>query len=176
MTPRLPLLLTLLAAHLAQPALSGIVSTDGHWHAETIAGELIIASLPDGREHHRRALMPQSGERSATAALLAHQNPHGVLLALEGAAELWFIALDEDAGPFHQGFVHSYIAGMEESLASESGLFARQRIMLEAPLIRLQDEPDEIYILQGIRTDGTCVRIHLIAKREIGPCPEDPSQ
>lgn len=161
---------TILVAHAPLPSRAETQSTDGQWRAGVDHGTLVIFAQDEVAAFHRRSLIARDGHTSQSAAILAHGDPFGFVLALEDAPELWFIALDPDAGPFHQGFVHSYIAGMEESLVSEAERFARMRIDLTAPLVALRPDPEDRYAIEGLRADQSCVRVHLIAKREIGPC------
>lgn len=154
--------------------LAGEVSLDGRWLARAGAGAFTVTDVASGTEAHRRALTGADGTAARSAAILAHDDPAAFLVAPQGVAEVWLVALDADAGPFHQGFVHSYVAGMEESLVSESGRFARQRIELTAPVRALARDPQKRFTVQGLRADGQCVRIHLVARREIGPCPAQP--
>ncbi len=155
---------------LSAPAIAQVRSSDGHWQAEIAADALNIRIVATGDIAHDRPLVARDHALSSTAAIMAHDTPPAFLVALGQAPELWLVALDADAGPYHQGFVHSYIAGMEESLSQERGRFARLRIDLSAPLIALRPDPDDRRAVQGIRANGTCIRIHLVAKREIGPC------
>lgn len=155
---------------LSAPAPAQPHSGDGFWQAEIDNAHLVIRDQATGDIPHDRPLVARDHALSSTAAIMAHDTPPAFLVALGQAPELWLVALDADAGPYHQGFVHSYIAGMEESLSQERGRFARLRIDLSAPLIALRPDPDDRRAVQGIRANGTCIRIHLVAKREIGPC------
>lgn len=93
------------------------------------------------------------------------------LVALDGVPELWEIALFPDAGPFHDGFFHSNETGMEESLPAEEGMFARLRIVLDAPVAALEPVAGKRYPVIGTRIDGTRVEINLAAKREVAVLP-----
>lgn len=162
----------LLCSALPLAARAQSQSTDARWRAQVRSAAIAITDQQTGRLAHQRDLETRDHTIAPDAALLFHQNPQGFLVALTGAAEMWFIALDEDAGPYHDGFVHSYLTGMEESLASEEGRFARLRIDLSQPLTALAHDPADPRAIYGWRADGTCIRVHLIAKREIGPCPQ----
>lgn len=148
-------------------------SDDGQWRAEILESTLIISqATPDGAAYFPMSIRILDSRKhilSPTASLLYLSPQEAFTVAPSAAPELWLIALREDAGPYYDGFVHSYIAGMEESLTSEEGRFARLRIDLETPVanLRITDDPRAV---EGLRPDGTCVRIHIIARREIGDC------
>lgn len=154
---------------LPSTAGSATISHDGVWQAETHDGQLVISDLRHQTPAHHRRLETRTHHIAPGAVLMVQNDPFGFVLALDAAPELWFIALAPDAGPFHQGFVHSYVAGMEESLVSEQGRFARLRIDLSQPLVALSPAPLR-FAVNGWRADGSCVTIHLIARHEIGPC------
>ncbi|MGJ8561503.1 MAG: hypothetical protein ACSHX3_14815 [Litorimonas sp.] len=147
-------------------------SSDLLWRAEVQTGTLTIYADPAATVAHTRRLDGRDHAVSQTAALIYHAGQNAFLVALADAPELWLVDLDADAGPYYDGFVHSYIAGMEESLASEEGRFSRLRIDLDTPLTALVPAADDPRAVDGLRADGSCVRVHLIAKREIGPCPD----
>lgn len=169
---RLAFVLVVLAS---VPAHGQVTSGDGAWIARTVADGhfLVIEDASTGLAVHRRALMSRDHLDTRAAALLALPARRSFLLALDGAPELWEIALDVDAGPFHDGFVHSWESGMEESLAAEEGRFARQRIWLEAPLAALAPMPGKRHAVIGTRPDGTRVEINLAVKRELGVLPAE---
>ena len=169
------LCLSLLAIGRAFANVPFCESDDGQWRAEITKGTLIISKAgPNGA-----AFLPMSSRildsrkhiLSPAASIVYLAPQEAFLVAPSAAPELWLIALREDAGPYYDGFVHSYIGGMEESLASEEGRFARLRIDLEAPVAALQTT-DDPRAVEGVRADGTCVRIHIIARREIGNCAD----
>lgn len=154
----------------AAPALAeGVISADGRFVAtlDDDGGTLVVADAATGDEVHRRALDDREGTPQRAAAMIAVPDRQSLLIALAPAAELWEVALFEDAGPFHQGFVHSYLTGMEESLAFEVGLFARQRIFLSDPVTALMLHPDDRLSVLGRRADGSTVRIQMAVRREI---------
>lgn len=152
------------------PALAqGVASADGRFVAlfDDSGRTLVVQDAASGEEVHRRALTARDGSPQVAAAVIAVPDRQSVLIALAGAAELWEVALFEDAGPFHQGFVHSYIVGMEESLEFEVGLFARQRIFLSQPVAALALHPTDRLSVLAWRADGSAVRIQLAVRREI---------
>ena len=169
---RLALALLVLASG---PARGQVTSGDGAWIARTAVGGhvLVIEDAATGAEAHRRPLVSRDHVDARAAALLALSARRSFLLALDGVPELWEIVLSPDAGPFHDGFVHSWESGMEESLPAEEGLFARQRIILEAPLEALAPLPGKRHAVIGTRADGTRVEINLAVKREVAVLPSD---
>lgn len=164
--------ITIAAIAFTFPALavfSQVTSWDGQWISRLEDGGqvLVITNAETGEEAHRRRLISRDHIQTRAAAMVAAEARKSLLIALEGAPELWEIALFPDAGPFHDGFVHSYEKGMEESLPAEAGMFARRRILLEAPLIGLRLEPERKNWAYGIRADGARVEINLIVGREV---------
>lgn len=159
----------------AGAALGQVTSGDGAWIGLLEAGghELVIAEAASGADTHRRALVSRDGTVARGAALIAVPARRSFVIALEGFPELWEVALDPGAGPFHDGFVHSYEAGMEESLAAEEGLFARQRIVIDAPVTGLAPMPGKRYAVVGTRADGRRAVINLAVKREIAVLPPE---
>ena len=149
---------------VAEPVLDGA----GLWAADISGGNtLAIRSTETGDQVHLRPLVGRDGTAAGAAALIAAPVRRSFLLALDSVPELWEIALFPEAGPFHEGFVHSYTTGAEESLSREEGMFARQRIMLSRPLIGLTLHPDDRFSVLGTRADGSVVRIHLAVRLEI---------
>lgn len=152
------------------PALSqSAASADGRFIALFDDGgrTLVVQDAATGAELHRRALSARDGSSQTASAVIAVPDRQSVLIALSPAPELWEVALFEEAGPFHQGFVHSYVAGMEESLEFEVGLFARQRIFLSHPVTALALHPSDRLSVLAWRADTSAVRVQLAVRREI---------
>lgn len=170
------LISSLLAIALGTPAAFGqVTSGDGAWIARALndGHVLAIEDRATGAVAHTRSLVSRTGGETRVAALIAVPARRSFLVVLEGVPELWEIALFAEAGPFHDGFVHSWEAGMEEGLAAERGLFARQRIMLEAPVVALAPRPGKRYSVIGTRADGTRVEINLAVRREVAVLPPE---
>lgn len=150
-----------------------VASGDGQWIArlENAGTSLVVARAATGAVAHVRPLETRDHVATRAAVLIALAARRSFLVALEGAPELWEIALFDEAGPFHDGFVHSYEKGMEESLSAEEGLFARLRIMLEAPVVALEPVPGKRVSVIGTRADGTRVEINLVVRREVAVLP-----
>jgi len=160
---------------MAGDVAADVASGDGQWLARLEDGGqvLVIVATDTGEVAHRRALASRDHLARGGAALIALPARQSFVVALDGAPELWEIALAADAGPFHDGFVHSYESGMEEALAAEAGRFARQRIKLSAPVVALALMPGKRHAVIATRTDGTRVVIHLAVRREIAVLPPE---
>lgn len=163
------LLLSILIPFAPALAGDGVTSADGRFVAtlDDDGATLVVADATSGEVLHRRALDARDGSPQRAVAMIAVPDRQSILIALAPEAELWEVALFEEAGPFHQGFVHSYLTGMEESLAFEVGLFARQRIFLSEPVTALMLHPDDRLSVLARRADGSTVRIQLAVRREI---------
>ena len=172
---RLVFLAAALLFAAAGACASDVPSGDGKWIArlESAGSVLAIADAATGVVAHLRPLDTRDHGKARAAAVIAVPARRSFLVALEGIPELWEIALFPEAGPFHDGFVHSYETGMEESLSAEEGLFARLRIILDAPVDALEPAPGKRYAVIGTRGDGTRVEINLAAKREVAVLPSD---
>lgn len=159
----------------ANAAMGDVASADGQWRARLAAGGhvLVIEGGMTGAVAHQRALDTRNHVAARAAALISLPDRRSFLIALDGVPELWEVALFEDAGPFHEGFVHSWEAGMEESLAAEVGMFARQRILIEAPVAALAPIPGKRHSVIGTRVDGVRVEINLAVRREVAVLPPE---
>ena len=145
------------------------ISHDGQWlavanylpHTLTIlaTADLSVAKVIDVRA--------RDGTTSRVSAVYQAPRRKSFVLALKDAAEIWEIATDPLAGPFHEGFVHSHEAGMEESLAAERGLFARRRIVIESPLDDFFFTPDYRNLIGSNRDGDKGVVVNLDVGREI---------
>ncbi|MGL4528437.1 MAG: cytochrome D1 domain-containing protein [Aestuariivirga sp.] len=145
------------------------MSHDGQWlavanylpHTLTIlaTADLSVAKVID--------VSARDGTTSRVSAVYQAPRRKSFVLALKDAAEIWEIATDSLAGPFHEGFVHSHEAGMEESLAAERGLFARRRIVIESPLDDFFFTPDYRNLIGSNRDGDKGVVVNLDVGREI---------
>ncbi|MGB8811635.1 MAG: cytochrome D1 domain-containing protein, partial [Paracoccaceae bacterium] len=113
----------------------------------------------------------KDGTPSRVSAVYQAPDRQSFVLALKDAAEIWEVATDPEAGPFHDGFVHSYQADMEESLAAEKGLFARRRIRIAAPLDDFFFSPDYRNLIGTNREGDSGVVVNLDVGREIASLP-----
>lgn len=93
------------------------------------------------------------------------------LVTLVDVAEYWLIATDPNAPPVYEGFVHSREAGMIEGLPSSQGLFARRRVILDAPIMQLTFSAD-MREMTALTADGLrLVTYNLNVNRKIADVP-----
>jgi mono/diheme cytochrome c family protein len=149
------------------------MSHDGKWLAVAnyLPATLTILSTADLSVAAVRPVTARDGTPSRVSAVYQAPNRKSFVLALKDAPEIWEIATDPEAGPFHDGFVHSYEAGMKEALAEERGLFARRRIQLEAPLDDFFFTPDYANLIGANREGDRGVVVNLVVGREIADLP-----
>jgi len=149
------------------------MSSDGKWLAVAnyLPHTLTILSTADLSVAQVRKVIALDGSESRVSAVYQAPQRQSFILALKDAPEIWEIATTEDAGPFHDGFVHSYEKGMEESLAAEEGLFARRRIKVAEPLDDFFFTPDYANLIGTNRGGDKGVVVNLIVGREIAELP-----
>ena len=149
------------------------MSADGKWLAVAnyLPHTLTILSTADLSVVQVRKVIAVDGNESRVSAVYQAPQRDSFILALKDAPEIWEIATTEDAGPFHDGFVHSYEKGMEESLAAEHGLFARRRIRVAEPLDDFFFTPDYANLIGTNRGGDKGVVVNLIVGREIAELP-----
>ncbi len=149
------------------------MSHDGKWLAVAnyLPETLTILSTSDLSVAKVIAVKGREGTPSRVSAVYQAPDRKSFILALKDVPEIWEIATDPDAGPFHDGFVHSYEAGMEESLAAEKGLFARRRIDVSAPLDDFFFDPGYHNLIGANREGETGVVVNLDVGREIANLP-----
>ncbi len=149
------------------------MSHDGKWLAVAnyLPTTLTILSTDDLTVARVIVVEGRTGVPSRVSAVYQAPNRKSFILALKDVPEIWEVATDPDAGPYHDGFVHSHEAGMEEALASESGLFARRRIDVSAPLDDFFFDPDYRNLIGANRAGETGVVVNLAVGREIAALP-----
>jgi WD40 repeat protein/cytochrome c553 len=149
------------------------MSHDGKWLAVAnyLPATLTILSTDDLSVAKVLQVQGRDGRESRVAAVYQAPQRKSFVLALKDVPEIWEVATDPDAGPFHDGFVHSHEAGMEESLAAEKGLFARRRIDVTAPLDDFFFDPDYRNLIGANREGETGVVVNLDVGREIATLP-----
>ncbi|MEZ5912353.1 MAG: cytochrome D1 domain-containing protein [Paracoccaceae bacterium] len=149
------------------------ISHDGKWLAVAnyLPATLTILSTDDLTVAALREVRGRDGTPSRVSAVYQAPDRKSFVLALKDLPEIWEIATSPDAGPFHDGFVHSHEAGMEESLAAEHGLFARRRIALSAPLDDFFFDPGYRNLIGANRAGETGVVVNLVVGREIASLP-----
>ena len=149
------------------------MSHDGKWLAVAnyLPNTLTILATDDLSVAKIIDVVGREGDPSRVSAVYQAPDRKSFVLALKDVPEVWEIATDPDAGPYHEGFVHSFEKGMEESLAAETGLFARRRIMVEAPIDDFFFSPDYQNLIGTNREGDKGVVVNLIVGREIAELP-----
>ncbi len=154
------------------------ISSDGKWIAVAnyLPMTLTILDAETLLPVRVRPVTARDGTPSRVSAVYQAPQRDSFILALKDAPEVWEIATKSDAGPFHDGFVHSHEAGMEESLAAESGLFARRRIETAEPIDDFFFTPDYRHLI-GAARDGEIGRRHQPDRRprDRAPAPARPA-
>ncbi|HRM74917.1 MAG TPA: cytochrome D1 domain-containing protein, partial [Paracoccus sp. (in: a-proteobacteria)] len=132
---------------------------------------LTILSTDDLGVASELPVVARDGRESRVSAVYQAPERKSFVLALKDAPEIWEISTDPDAGPFHDGFVHSYEKDMVEALGAQKGLFARRRIQTEEPLDDFFFTPDYRNLI-GTNREGTKgVVVNLDVGREIAELP-----
>lgn len=149
------------------------MSHDGKWLAVAnyLPRTLTILSTEDLSVAKVIDVKARDGRLSRVSAVYQAPSRKSFILALKDAPEIWEVATSPDAGPFHEGFVHSHEEGMEESLAAEKGLFARRRILVESPLDDFFFTPDYRNLIGSNREGDKGVVVNLDVGREIATLP-----
>lgn len=96
----------------------------------------------------------RDGTPSRVSAVYQAPQRKSFILALKDAPEIWEVATDPEAGPFHDGYVHSYEKDATEAFGAQQGLFARRRIPTEEPLDDFFFDPDYRNLI-GTNREGT---------------------
>ncbi|ADZ69001.1 nitrite reductase [Polymorphum gilvum] len=149
------------------------MSHDGKWLAVAnyLPMTLTILSTDDLSVARVIDIVGRNGTASRVSAVYQAPQRRSFILALKDAPEIWEIATSEDAGPFHDGFVHSHEAGMKEALGAEQGLFARRRIIVAEPLDDFFFTPDYRNLIGASRDGERGVVVNLVVGREIADLP-----
>lgn len=111
------------------------------------------------------------GTPSRVSAVYQAPDRNSFVLALKDVPEIWEITTDPNGGPYPEGFVHSYEAGMPEALVSQKGLFARRRIQISAPLDDFFFDHGYRNLIGANRQGETGVVVNLDVGREIATLP-----
>ncbi|MFO1171880.1 MAG: cytochrome D1 domain-containing protein [Hyphomicrobiaceae bacterium] len=149
------------------------MSHDGKWLAVAnyLPQTLTILATEDLSVAKVIAVKSKDGVPSRVSAVYQAPDRKSFILALKDAPEIWEIGTSPDSGPFYDGFVHSHDEGMEESLASEKGLFARRRIVIGAPLDDFFFTPRYHNLIGSNREGDKGVVVNLDVGREIATLP-----
>lgn len=149
------------------------MSQDGKWLAVAnyLPRSLTILSTDDLSPVAIRDVIARDGTPSRVSAVYQAPQRRSFILALKDAPEIWEIGTTEDAGPFHDGFVHSHEKSMEEQLGAEEGLFARRRILIDEPLDDFFFDPDYRHLIGANRAGNKGVVVNLDVGHEIAELP-----
>lgn len=149
------------------------ISADGKWLAVAnyLPHTLAILSTEDLSPVLVRPVIARDGTESRVSAVYQAPQRQSFILALKDAPEIWEIGTTEDAGPFHDGFVHSHEQSMKEALGAEEGLFARRRIAVEEPLDDFFFTPDYRNLIGTSRSGDRGVVVNLDVGRAIADLP-----
>jgi len=149
------------------------MSSDGKWLAVSnyLPMSLTILSTKDLSVANIREVRGFDGTPSRVSAVYQAPQRNSFVLALKDTPEVWEITTDPDGGPFHDGFVHSYEAKMNEALVAEKGLFARRRIPVKEPLDDFFFTPDYRNLIGTNRAGDKGVVVNLDVGREIAELP-----
>ena len=149
------------------------MSSDGKWLAVAnyLPMTLTILSTTDLSVARVIEVKGRDGTPSRVSAVYQAPDRKSFVLALKDVPEIWEVATDPDAGPYHDGFVHSYEASMEEALGAEEGLFARRRIAISAPLDDFFFDHGYHNLIGANREGETGVVVNLDVGREIASLP-----
>ncbi|HMN37652.1 MAG TPA: cytochrome D1 domain-containing protein [Hyphomicrobium sp.] len=145
------------------------MSKDGKWLAVAnyLPHTLTILSTADLKVEKIFEVADAKGATSRVSAVYQAPTRDSFILALKDVPEIWEIATNPNAEPVFEGFVHSHEKGMQEALASSSGLFARRRIPTSQPLDDFFFDPDYRNLIGAARDGGKAVVVNLIVGREI---------
>jgi Cytochrome D1 heme domain len=149
------------------------MSADGKWLAVAnyLPTTLTILSTDDLTVKTVINVAGRDGTPSRVAAVYQAPQRGTFVPALKDVPEIWEIATSEEGGPYAEGFVHSNEAGMVEALGVQSGLFARRRIAVTAPLDDFFFSPDYRNLIGANREAKTGVVVNLDVGREIAELP-----
>lgn len=149
------------------------MSHDGKWLAVAnyLPHSLTILSTDSLGLAKTIPVVARDGGESRVSAVYQAPDRKSFVLALKDAPEIWEIATDPEAGPFHDGFVHSHEKNMNEALAAEKGLFARRRILTKEPLDDFFFSPDYRNLIGTNRDGDKGVVVNLDVGREIAELP-----
>ncbi|WP_207102600.1 cytochrome D1 domain-containing protein [Paracoccus shandongensis] len=132
------------------------LSHDGQWLAVAnyLPQTLTILSTDTLEPVRVIDVAARDGTPSRVSAVYQAPDRRSFILALKDAPEIWEIATDPDAGPFHDGYVHSYEKGATEAFGAQRGLFARRRIPTQEPLDDFFFDPGYRNLI-GTNREGT---------------------
>lgn len=132
------------------------MSHDGQWLAVAnyLPQTLTILSTATLEPVKVIDVVARNGAPSRVSAVYQAPQRKSFILALKDAPEIWEVATDPAAGPFHDGYVHSYEKDAVEAFGAQEGLFARRRIVTEEPLDDFFFDPGYKSLI-GTNREGT---------------------
>lgn len=149
------------------------LSHDAKWLAiaNHAPNQLAIQSVETGDIVKVFDMVGRDGTLSGVEGVYTDPKRRLFLVTLRDVPEYWLIATDPSAPPVYEGFVHSQEAGMIEALPSSEGLFARRRVILEQPIMRLTFSQD-MREMTATTLDGLFqVTYNLNVNRQIAAVP-----
>ncbi|WP_374300346.1 cytochrome D1 domain-containing protein [Paracoccus sp. (in: a-proteobacteria)] len=132
------------------------MSHDGKWLAVAnyLPQTLTILSTETLEAAKVIDVTARDGRPSRVSAVYQAPERQSFILALKDAPEIWEVATDPQAGPFHDGYVHTYQKDATEAFGAQEGLFARRRIPVEEPLDDFFFDPGYKNLI-GTNREGT---------------------
>ena len=132
------------------------MSHDGQWLAVAnyLPQTLTILSTETLEPAKVIDVAARNGAPSRVSAVYQAPQRKSFILALKDAPEIWEVATHPDAGPFHDGYVHSHEKDAVEAFGAQEGLFARRRIVTEEPLDDFFFDPGYKNLI-GTNREGT---------------------
>jgi hypothetical protein len=149
---------------------AGVLSADGRWRLDADEAAVRVQQLdgPLRRAYPARSL--DGREQGRPAALLALPARRSFVVAFDGLPELWEIALDAQAEPIFDGYVHDYRMG--EAIA-RPGFLGVRRTRLQEPLQALATDGGAYVLGRAAHLPGEdgdrarLVLVHLDVRRAI---------
>ena len=149
------------------------MSHDGQWLAVAnyLPQTLTILSTDTLEPVKVIEVEARDGTPSRVSAVYQAPQRKSFILALKDAPEIWEVATDPEAGPFYDGYVHTFEKGGTEAFGAQEGLFARRRIRTEEPLDDFFFDPDYKNLI-GTNREGTKgVVINLVSGGKVAELP-----
>ncbi|SDK93354.1 Cytochrome C oxidase, cbb3-type, subunit III [Paracoccus chinensis] len=132
------------------------MSHDGQWLAVAnyLPQTLTILSTETLEPVRVLDVAAKDGTPSRVSAVYQAPERKSFILALKDAPEIWEVATDPEAGPYYDGYVHTYEKDATEAFGAQEGLFARRRIRTEEPLDDFFFDPGYRNLI-GTNREGT---------------------
>ena len=146
------------------------MSNDGKWLAVAnyLPRTLTVLSTEDLSVARTIDIAGDDGTPSRVSAVYQAPQRSSFVLALKDVPEIWEVATSADGTAFHAGLVPVAAA---QSASDETGLFARRRIKISAPLDDFFFTPDYSNLIGTNREGDKGVVVNLDQGREIAELP-----